>query len=186
MDFKEENKMVDKLLTPATLIDEQREKDFDAIKNGEAFKNKNQVLNKKEVDMALRQKENFLTNEELNREWEEYLLAKKKEQQAYTIKKEKRLIKQDVKSKIAAQKREIALNTFGYLYADDKGNIQNFVYSKSINRLRQFANWYKSLEESTRKIIKSTILLIIGLGIFAAFSVGLFKIIILLIKGGLI
>ena len=52
MDFRGENKMVDKLLTPATLIDEQRKNDFYAIKNGEDFKNKNQVLNKKEVDMA--------------------------------------------------------------------------------------------------------------------------------------
>ena len=63
---------------------------------------------------------------------------------------------------------------------------KNFTISKTINRLREFSNWYKNLADTTRKIIGTTLKVLLICGIIAAAGFTLYGLIKWLINSGIL
>lgn len=169
------------------IIDAQRAKDLEDISKNEKFTTMSTEITAREAYNELKKKDNEIKDEELQREWEEYLLRKKKEEQDYRTALEKDLIKQEVKADVYAKKREIAIKRYGYLYTKaEDGSLKDFSPSKALNRYRELANWYKSLTEPTRKMLNTTAKLLIRIGVVTAIGFALYGIIKWIISSGII
>lgn len=140
------------------IVKAQREKDFKEIASHEAFLEASKTTHAKEIANILHKKDLEIKDEELNRQWEEYLLRKKKEEIDYRVKQEKGLTKQRVLADIKQTKREIAIKRYGHLYKkDENGDPIDFTVSTFINKYEEVARWYKSLTDNTRRIINTTV-----------------------------
>lgn len=169
------------------IVDAQRAKDLEDISKNEKFTTMSTEITAREAYNELKKKDNEIKDEELKREWEEYLLKKKKEEQDYRTALEKDLIKQEVKADVYAKKREISIKRYGYLYqkAED-GSLKDFSPSKVLNRYKELARWYQSLTDPTRKIINTTTKLLLRIGIIVAIGFALYGIIKWIVSSGII
>ena len=148
------------------IVQRQREKDLAEIAESEAFTVPSQLIHAREVANILHKKDLEIQDEEISRQWDMYLLGKKKEELAYKAKKEKGIVKQKVKANVKKEKRDIAMIRYGHLYEkDENGEYKDFTVSTFINRYKEFANWYQSLTENTRKVINSSIKFIFRTGL---------------------
>lgn len=164
------------------VVENQRKADLQAISENEEFKNASKLVNERKVYNELKKEANQIKDEELNREWEEYLLKKKKEAQDYRTKLEKNVIKQEVKADVYKKKREIAEKRFGYLYKDMK----DFTPSKALNRLKEFRNWYNNLSDTIHKIVNTTLKWVFRLGLTTGGIFALYGILKWLLNNGLV
>ena len=182
---KQEQEQQNKSLDKETILQAQREKDLAEISKDEKFLNASKEVNARDMAVSLRQKANQIQNEELNRQWEEYLLKKKKEEQAYRTKLEKNILKQEIQAEINEKKRLIAERRYGYLYKREGESYKDFTQSKTINRLKEINNWYKGLTDNVQKAIKTTVKFIFKAGItLGALYLG-YRVLIFLSNSGL-
>lgn len=169
------------------IVEEQRAKDLADISKNEKFTEMSLNVSTREAYNVLKKKDNEIKDEELKREWEEYLLRKKKEEQDYRTALEKNLIRQEVKADVYAKKREIAIKRYGYLYhAAEDGSLKDFSPSKVLNRYKELANWYKSLTDPTKKIINTTAKLLLRIGVITAIGFALYGVIKWVVSSGVI
>lgn len=170
------------LSTADDVIKRQELKDLQAISENEEFQNASRELNTRKVAGKLEEEANKVLDKELQNELDKYRLKKIKEELDYRQKKEKRIVKQQVRADVKATKRRIAEQRFGYLYipdgtytyVDKDGNEQtaikykNFTPSWSINKMKEVSNWYKNQTETVQKIIWNTVRFVIFGGMGAA------------------
>ena len=151
------------------LLKSQRKEDLANISKSEQFLKASEEINTRDVAVSMRKKANEIQNEELQRDWEEYLLQKKKEEQDYRTKLEKDLLKKEIQAEINEKKRLIAERRYGYLYDQKELNgkivYKDFTQSKTINRFKELNNWYKNLSENMQKAISTTVKFIIKAGV---------------------
>ena len=173
--FEKENKNITVIKNSSDVVNSQQKKDFEDIANDLDFQKASREVNARDVREQLREKALAIKDKEVQHEWDEYLLKKKKEQLDYKIKKEKRIIKTEITADVKHKKIKIAEQMYGHLYekeivddVNEKGEkIQSVVYkdfsaSTFINRYREFSNWYKSLSAPTKKIVKTSLKFLIG------------------------
>lgn len=87
-----------------------------------------------------------------------YALDCEKEKLDYQKKKEKNLVKQQVKAEVFNKKVDVLKNKYGYLYKkDENGNLLNFIPSKSYNKYKAFCNWWDGTTDGFKKIVKGTL-----------------------------
>lgn len=167
------------------IISEAREHDLECISKNEEFQEKSLNINARDINSKLDKLGNEVLDREINNKYKQYQLKKLEEKLDYKTKKEKNLIKQEVKGEIAKKKYEIAYKRYGYLYkptykevVDENGNVvlddegkpvmttvpsKNFTPNKFINIMKEAANFWANLSTNTQKIIWTTIkFLILG------------------------
>lgn len=169
------------------LVEQQRAKDLAEIAENAEFQKASKTTHAKEVANILLRKDLEIQDEELNRQWDEYLLEKKKEELDYRVKQEKGLTKQTVKADIKQKKREIAQKRYAHLYKKDaNGELIDFTVSGFINRYKEFTNWYKSLTDNTQRLINSTFKFIFKAGLTVGVAFAVYKALQILAKSGIV
>lgn len=99
----------------------------------------------------------ILSTEQMNA-LAKYTLDCEKEKLDYRKRKEKNLVKEQVKAEVFKKKVEVLKNKYGYLYKkDDNGNLLNFIPSKSYNRYKAFCNWWEGTTDGFKRIVKGTL-----------------------------
>lgn len=173
------------LSTADDVIKQQQLKDLQKISENEEFRNASLQLNTRTVASKLDEEANKVLDKELQNELDKYRLKKIKEELDYRQKKEKRIVKQQVRADVKATKRRIAEQRFGYLYTPDgtytykdkDGNdvtttkYKNFTPSWTINKMKEVSNWYKNQTETVQKMIWHTVKFVIfgGAGVGVCF-----------------
>lgn len=170
-------------VTPKTdsIVDEARQPVMQQIANSEEFKRETQKLYHKEVAVDFAEKTIKLADRELNNQYEQYALSKKKELLDLRVKYEKGLIKEQVKAQVQQQKIDIALKRYGYLtplydennevVKDKDGNVvvdmSKFTPNKPSNRFKELEFNYRNMSQTARKIIWTTIKTVVIVGLIA-------------------
>lgn len=170
-------------VTPKTdsIVDEARQPVMQQIANSEEFKRETQKLYHKEVEVDFAEKTIKLADRELNNQYEQYALSKKKELLDSRVKYEKGLIKEQVKAQVQQQKIDIALKRYGYLtplydennevVKDKDGNVvvdmSKFTPNKPSNRFKELEFNYRNMSQTARKIIWTTIKTVVIVGLIA-------------------
>lgn len=185
--------------TTDSLLQSQRKKDLQNIAEDKEFREKSQEVANRSIYAKLRTEAIDVLSLEQKNALAKYTLDKEKEQLDYKIKYEKRLIKEEVKAEVYARKVKNAEIMYGQYYKqevvdtlDKDGNVikvvryKNFTTSKFVNRLRVFANWYNNLAEGSRKIIWTTIKIIVVAGLIVGIGFGLYGIFKWLVNSGII
>lgn len=191
--FSEITKITD--ISSSDIIKKQKEKDLSNIQNNENFQKLSREITERDVAVKMQKDANEVLSGELKNKYDEYYLKKQKESLDFRMKKEKNIIAQQIKAELKEEKRRIAEIRFGYLYEQDgtytyseKGNdgkiiektaikYKDFTASYSINRLKEFQNWYKNQTATVQKIIWSSVKFFVIGGIAVAFIAILIRII---------
>lgn len=164
-----------------SIVDEARQPVMQQIANSEEFKRETQKLYHKEVAVDFAEKTIKLADRELNNQYEQYALSKKKELLDLRVKYEKGLIKEQVKAQVQQQKIDIALKRYGYLtplydennevVKDKDGNVvvdmSKFTPNKPSNRFKELEFNYRNMSQTARKIIWTTIKTVVIVGLIA-------------------
>lgn len=164
-----------------SIVDEARQPVMQQIANSEEFKRETQKLYHKEVAVDFAEKTIKLADRELNNQYEQYALSKKKELLDSRVKYEKGLIKEQVKAQVQQQKIDIALKRYGYLtplydennevVKDKDGNVvvdmSKFTPNKPSNRFKELEFNYRNMSQTARKIIWTTIKTVVIVGLIA-------------------
>ena len=180
---EEEKNNNNQVATPKTnsIVDEARQPVMQQIANSEEFKRETQKLYHKEVEVDFAEKTIQLADRELNNQYEQYALSKKKELLDLRVKYEKGLIKEQVKAQVQQQKIDIALKRYGYLtplydennevVKDKDGNVvvdmSKFTPNKPSNRFKELEFNYRNMSQTARKIIWTTIKTVVIIGLIA-------------------
>ena len=123
------------------------------------------------VDNQLRKDKLENLNEKQMLELGEHILNCEKQKLSYRKKKEKQLVKLEVKCEIAQRKYDALFLRYGYMYKDKT----SFIPSKFYNQFKELVNWYNGTGALFRKIIKGTILLFFSIAIgYVLFNIGKF------------
>lgn len=160
------------------VVKQQKAQDLSAIAKNKAFQEKSLGINMRGVGAELRSEEVRIEDKELQNELNAYILKKKKEELDYRAKKEKDIVRQEVKAEVFKKKYEIAKQRYGYLYQskwedklDEDGNTikvevpsKDFTPNKVINKLKEIAHYYNNLSKTAQKMIWTTIKLVFVLG----------------------
>ena len=134
-------------------IDNQVDRRLNELNNNKTFQELSNRVTDKETEVQLKEKLlNSLSKEQQN-ELNEYLLQCEKEKLKYRKKKEKKLIKEEMKAEIQKRKIDALWERFGYLY---NGNKTKFVPNKLNNKFKEVANFYDNSSTTFKKIIKTT------------------------------
>jgi len=107
----------------------------------------------------------ILTAEQKN-ELRTYLLECEKQKLAYRKKKEKGVIAEEVKAEISNKRIEALKKRYGYLYPkDDKGEPIGFIANKTVNKYKEFCNWWDGTSDGFKRIVKGTLKVLLWSGI---------------------
>lgn len=189
------------------VVEEQAKKDYIAISENEAFRKASLETNTREVTAELQAKVNEIQDKELQNEYQAYLLKKKKEELDYRVKREKDIIKQDVKAQVFNKKYSIAKQRYGYLYnptwqdkLDENGKpmknengepIRELVPSKDftsngfLNKMREFEHYYENLSVTARKAIWTALKTVLIIGAIALGGFLLWKLVAFIANSGI-
>lgn len=170
----------------ASLIEEQRKKNIKDLSENADFQKASYLVDEQKVVTELARQQITTEEVKLENELRTYVLKKQKEQLAYRKRKEKKLIKAEVKAEVKEAKRIIAEKRFGYLYEEDgtytttnktengetititHTKYKDFSPSYTINKMKEIQNWYKNQTEIVQKIIWNTVKLVTFGGLGAA------------------
>ena len=185
--------------TAKKIIEDTKVDVLKAISTDESFRNATKELAERDVNAKLREDALKVLDAEQKNQLAEYTLRKEKERLDYIAAHERSIEREEIKAKLYQRKRKSAEDRYGYLYKqeivtmlDENGNeiqqvrYKNFTISKTINRLREFSNWYKNLADTTRKIIGTTLKVLLICGIIAAAGFTLYGLIKWLIHSGIL
>ena len=169
------------------VVKQQKVQDLETIARNKDFQQKSLEINMRGVGAELHSEEVKILDKELQNELDTYILKKKKEELDYRAKKEKDIVRQDVKAQVFEKKYEIARKRYGYLYKstwedriDEDGNItkvevpsKDFTPNKLINKLKEIAHYYNNLSATAQKMIWTTLKLVLVIGGVALVGWGL-------------
>lgn len=189
------------------VVEEQAKKDYVAISENEEFRRASLETHTREVSAELQSKANEIQDKELQNEYQAYLLKKKKEELDYRVRREKDIIKQDVKAQVFQKKYSIAKQRYGYLYnptwqdkLDENGKpmknengepIRELVPSKDftsnsfLNKMREFEHYYENLSVTARKAIWTALKTVLIIGGIALGGFLLWKLVAFIANSGI-
>lgn len=146
------------------IISLQYEKDKQILANNDGFKqiSKNIISKSAEVNMQNDMLE-LLNQEQLNA-LTQYALDCERDKLRYRQKKEKLVILETVKAGIANKKAEALWTRYGYMYSDKS----KFIPNKLHNKQKEFTNWWAGTNDNFKKVIKSTLKILLWAGIAVA------------------
>lgn len=167
--------------TQLDVVNEQKQKDYKAISANEDFQRQSLSIHARGVSAALREEEVEIEDQELRNELQAYAVKKKKEELDYRAKKEKDIVRQEVKAQVFEKKYEIARKRYGYLYTsktekrtDADGNEymvevppKDFTPNKVINKLKEITHYYNNLSKTAQHAIWITVKLVLVVGAVA-------------------
>lgn len=187
----EQPKLSEKESATRAVIEKQRERDLNAIAEDEGFQKASHEVASRDVAAKLRAEALEVLSAEQRNALAEYTLKKEKERLDYRVRFEKKIDKEEIRAEVYARKVRNAEAMYGQYYKqevvdtlDADGNVvkvvryKNFTTSKFVNKVRVFANWYNNLAEGSRKVIWTTIKVVLFAGVIVAagFSLyGIFK-----------
>lgn len=171
------------------VIKKQREKDLYLIAEDESFQKASHDVASRDVAAKLRAEALEVLSAEQRNALAEYTLKKEKERLDYRVRFEKKIDKEEIRAEVYNRKVKNAEAMYGRYYKqevvdtlDKDGNVikvvryKNFTTSKFVNRIRVFANWYNNLAEGSRKVIWTTVKIVIFTGILVGVGFGLYGI----------
>lgn len=107
----------------------------------------------------------ILSAEQKN-ELSKYALECEKQKLAYKKKKEKGVIAEEVKAEVANKKIEALKKRYGYLYEkDNNGEPIGFIANKTVNKYKEFCNWYDGTSNGFKKVVKATLKVLLWGGV---------------------
>lgn len=181
------------------IVDKQLHADLHEISGREEFKKASNQITERGVSAKLRERALEVLSAEQKNKLAEYTLKKEMERIDYVAKHEKSIEREAIKAQLYQRKYKNAVDRYGYLYSkeivktlNDKGEeisvvkYKNFTINRVLNRAREFASWYNNLEQTTRKMIFTTVKIGFILGLVAAGITCLVKLIQWLISSGLL
>lgn len=147
-------------------IQSSYEKHTQELKNSNAFNELTKEIVEESAKAELKRDALDILDQKQKNELAEYTLECEKQKLEYRKKMEKGLIKEEVKSDITKKKIETLKNRYGYLYEKDaKGEPKGFVANKFVNKYKEFCNWYKGTGDGFRKLVGTTLKVLIWGGI---------------------
>lgn len=147
-------------------IQSSYEKHTQELKNSNVFNELTKEIVEESAKAELKRDALDILDQKQKNELAEYTLECEKQKLEYRKKMEKGLIKEEVKSDITKKKIETLKNRYGYLYEKDaKGEPKGFVANKFVNKYKEFCNWYKGTGDGFRKIVGTTLKVLIWGGI---------------------
>ena len=183
----------------APLVTEELAKARQAVAQGEGFQKASRELATEDMRVALHAEALAVLSAEQKNALAEYTLKKEKERLDYRIKFEKEIDREEIRAEVYARKVATAEAMYGRYYKqevvdvlDKDGNVvkvvryKNFTTSKFVNRIRVFANWYSNLAEGSRKIIWTTIKIVLICGLIVGIGFGLYGIVKWLANSGVL
>lgn len=174
-----------------SLIAEQRKKNIEKLSENSDFQKASYLVDEQKVVTELARQQITTEQAKLENELKTYILKKQKEELDYRKRKEKKLIKAEVKAEVKAAKRIIAEKRFGYLYEEDgtyttitkdengkpveisHTKYKDFSPSYTINKMKEIQNWYKNQTQIVQKVIWNTVRFFVigGLGVGIIFII---------------
>lgn len=166
------------------VIQEQYKQHKSELKSNEDFVNLTKEVVARSAKAELQKEILDILSEEQRNELAGYLLECEKQKLEYRKKKERKVIIEDVKSKIAEQKIESLKRRYGYLYKKDaNGEPIEFVASKAVNKYKEYCNWWLGTSDGFKKIVKGVLrFLLWGAVVFLVATVG-YELIMWLVDG---
>ena len=176
------------LKTADSVIEEQRQKDFQAIAQNKEFQELSATINGNDVEARLEKAALVVQGQ-----------RQKNALERYKLRIQKRVLREKEKADVYAIKLKNAQARWGYLYqtetvetVDENGNkieevrYKSFTTSKFINRYKEFVNWYKNLTAETQKVIWATVKFVIKTGILVAIGFAIYGVVKWLLDSGLL
>lgn len=176
------------LKTADSVIEEQRQKDFQAIAQNTKFQELSATINASDIEARLETADLAVQGQK-----------QKNELERYKLRIQKRVLREKEKADVYAIKLKNAQARWGYLYqtetvetVDENGNkieevrYKSFTTSKFINRYKEFVNWYKNLTAETQKVIWATVKFVIKTGILVAIGFAIYGVVKWLLDSGLL
>lgn len=149
-------------------IKSQYEKDKQNLINSEDFKKLTKEITERTAKAELSKDMLAVLNEEQKNELALHILQCEKQKIEYRKKKEKQVVKEEVKAEVFNKKVVALKSKYGYLYdKDDNGEIKNFVPIKIYNKYRSFVNWWDNTTDGFKKITKGILKGLFWTGIVA-------------------
>ena len=148
------------------VIQSSYEKHTQELKNSNNFNEATKKIVEESAEAELKRDALDILDQKQKNELAEYTLDCEKQKLEYRKKMEKGLIKEEVKADITKKKIDTLKNRYGYLYDKDaNGEPKNFVANKFVNKYKEFCNWYKGTGDGFRKLVGTTLKVLIWCGI---------------------
>ena len=145
-----------------TTIQDQYKKHTTELAKSENFAKATKKVVEESAEAELKADALKILDQKQKNELAEYTLECEKQKLEYRKKMEKGLIKEQVKSDISKKKIETLKNRYGYLYEqDENGQPKNFVANKFVNKYKEFCNWYKGTGDGFKKVVGTTLKILI-------------------------
>ena len=183
----------------APIVTEELAKARQEVARGEGFQKASHEVATRDMRATLNAEALAVLSAEQKNALAEYTLKKEKERLDYRIKYEKQIDREEIRAEVYARKVANAEAMYGRYYKqevvdtlDKDGNVvkvvryKNFTTSKFVNKVRVFANWYNNLAEGSRKIIWTTIKIVLICGLIVGIGFGLFGLIKWLANSGIL
>lgn len=156
------------------VIQKQYEQHKQELTNNEDFLTLTKEVVARSAKAELQKEILDILTEEQRNELSGYLLECEKQKLEYRKKKERKVIIEDVKSKIVEQKINSLKRRYGYLYKKDaNGEPIEFVASKAVNKYKEYCNWWLGTSDGFKKIVKGVLrFLMWGAVVFLVVTVG--------------
>lgn len=149
-------------------IEQQYQKDKQQLSNNEDFQRLTKEITDRTAKAILTEDMIKVLSAEQKNELALHILQCEKEKIEYKKKKEKSIVKEEVKAEVFNRKVEALKKKYGYLYEkDENGNIKNFVPNKAYNQYRSFVNWWDNTSDGFKKITKGVLKTLFWSGVVA-------------------
>lgn len=150
-------------------IEDNYDKQLATLKDNKALNELTNQITERNIKVKLGKDMFNVMSEEQRLELSAYFLDCEKQKLDYRKKKEKALITEEVRAEIKEKKVEILKKRYGYMYGKD----EEFIPSKTYNKIREIANWYNGTSDTFKKIVKGTFkLALYGTIIYLAIKYG--------------
>ena len=107
-----------------------------------------------------------ILSEEQKNELTAYLLECEKGKLAYRKKQEKKVIIEEVRAEVSNKRIEALKKRYGYLYPkDEKGEPIGFVANKTVNKYKEFCNWWDGTTDGFKRIVKGSLKVMFWAGV---------------------
>ncbi len=136
------------------------------LKSNEDFKKLTNEIVVRSAKAELSKDMLAILSEEQKNELTAYMLDCEKSKLAYRKKQEKKVIIEEVKAEVSNKKIEALKKRYGYLYPkDDKGEVIGFVANKSVNKYKEFCNWWDGTTDGFKRIVKGSLKVLLWTGV---------------------